>query len=127
MFFAQTRKAESRKAVLKYRLTGQQEEAWIQFIREAKKEIREDRGKLRKIDLKQKRKKRRRRDDANSEEEEQGEEETEQEELIAIQRACLRFCIALLDQRNIDHDYDSAFVCSLAVLGVKEVGWKGVD
>jgi hypothetical protein len=39
----------------------------------------------------------------------------------------LWFCIALLDQRNIDHDYDSAFVCGLAVLGVKEVGWKGVD
>jgi hypothetical protein len=35
--------------------------------------------------------------------------------------------MALLDQRNIDHDYDSAFVCGLAVLGVKEVGWKGVD
>jgi hypothetical protein len=99
----------------------------VQFIREAKKEIREDGGKPRKIDPKQKRKKRRRGDDADSEEEEQGEEETEQEELTAIQRACLRFCMALLDQRNIDHDYDSAFVCGLAVLGVKEVGWKGVD
>jgi hypothetical protein len=69
----------------------------VQFIREAKKKIREDRGKPRKIDPKQKRKKRRRGDDADSEEEEQGEEETEQEELTAIQRACLRFCIALLD------------------------------
>jgi ATPase subunit of ABC transporter with duplicated ATPase domains len=122
MFFARTRKAASRKAAPKYRLTGQQEEAWVQFIREAKKEIREDGGKPRKIDPKQKRKKRRRGDDADSEEEEQGEEETEQEELTAIQQACLRFCIALLDQRNIDHDYDSAFVCGLAVLGVKEVG-----
>jgi hypothetical protein len=99
----------------------------VQFIREAKKEIREEGGKPREIDPKQKRKKRRRGDDADSEEEEQGEEETEQEELTAIQRACLRFCMALLDQRNIDHDYDSAFVCGLAVLGVKEVGWIGVD
>jgi hypothetical protein len=130
MFFARTRKAESREAAPKYRLTRQQEEAWVQFIREAKKEIREEGGKLMKIDPKKKRKKRRTRDDADSEEEEHREEqpeEAEQQELTAIQRACLRFCMALLDQRNIDHDYDSAFVCGLAVLEVKEVGWKGVD
>jgi hypothetical protein len=42
----------------------------VQFIRKAKKEIREDRGKLKKIDPKQKRKKRRRGDDTDSEEEE---------------------------------------------------------
>lgn len=54
-------------------------------------------------------------------------EEAEQEELTADQRACLQFCMALSDQRNIDHDYDSALVCGLAVLGVKEVGWKGMD
>jgi hypothetical protein len=94
----------------------------VQFIREAKKEIREEGRKPRTIDPKKKRKKRRTRDDSNSEEEEQGEEEAEQEELTAIQKACLRFCIALLDQRNIDYDYDSVFVCGLAVLGVKEVG-----
>ena len=102
----------------------------MQFIREAKKEMREEGRKPRKVDPKKKRKKRRTRDDADSEEEEQGEEqpeEAEQQELTAIQRACLQFCMALLDQRNIDHDYDSAFVCGLAVLGVKEVGWKGVD
>jgi len=130
MFFARTRKAESRKAAPKYRLTGQQEEAWVRFIREAKGKVREEGRKPRKIGPKKKGKKRRTRDDADSEEEEQGEEqseEAEQQELTAIQRACLQFCMALLDQRNIDHDYDGAFVCGLAVLGVKEVGWKGVD
>lgn len=130
MFFARTRKAESRKAAPKYRFTGQQEEAWVQFIHEAKREIREEGRQPKKIDPKQKRKKRRTRDDADSDGEEQGDEpteEAEQRELTAIQRACLRFCMALLDQRNIDHDYDGAFVCGLAVLGVKEVGWKGVD
>lgn len=130
MFFARTRKAEARKAAPKYRLTRPQEEAWVQFIREAKREIREEGPKPRKTDHQKKRKKRRTRDDADSEEEEQGEEqpdEAEQQELTTIQRACLQFCMALLDQRNIDHDYDGAFVCGLAVLGVKEVGWKGVD
>jgi len=130
MFFARTRKAEARKAAPKYRLTRPQEEAWVQFIREAKREISEEGSKPRKTDHQKKRKKRRTRDDADSEEEKQGEEqpdEAEQQELTAIQRACLQFCMALLDQRNIDHDYDGAFVCGLAVLGVKEVGWKGVD
>jgi superfamily II DNA helicase RecQ len=130
MFFARTRKAEARKVAPKYRLTGRQEEAWVQFIREAKKEIREAGREPKKIDPKKKHKKRRSRDDAESEEEDQGQghpEEAEQEELTATQRACLRFCMALLDQRNIDHDYDSALVCGLAVLGVGETGWKGVD
>lgn len=131
MFFARTRRAEARRAAPKYRLTEQQKEAWVKFIRQAKEEIRANGREPRKTDPKRKRKKRRTRDDASSEEEEQGKEEqgeeADEQELTAIQRACLQFCMALLDQRNIDHDYDSAFVCGLAILGVKEVGWKGVD
>ena len=49
------------------------------------------------------------------------------EELPAIRQACLSFRITLLDQRHIQHDYDSAIVCALAVLSVKSAGWKGVD
>lgn len=130
MFFARTRKAEARKAAPKYRLTGRQEEAWVQFIREAKRNIAEEGREPKKIDPKRKRKKRRVRDDVESEEEDQGQghpEGVEQEELTSIQRACLQFCMTLLDQRNIDHDYDSALICGLAVLGVGETGWKGVD
>jgi superfamily II DNA helicase RecQ len=44
--------------------------------------------------------------------------------LTAIQRACLTFCIALLNQTVTRSEYDCALVCALAVLGVKEDGWK---
>jgi hypothetical protein len=48
-------------------------------------------------------------------------------QLSRIQKACLRFCIALLDQRITRKEYDSPLVCALAVLGVKEEGWKGAE
>ncbi|KAF2820470.1 hypothetical protein CC86DRAFT_304521, partial [Ophiobolus disseminans] len=47
------------------------------------------------------------------------------EKLSRIQKACLEFCIALLDHRITCREYDSPLVCALAVLGVKEEGWKG--
>jgi hypothetical protein len=102
----------------------------VQFIREAKRERTQDEHKPKKTDPKQRHRRRRTRDDADSEDEQGGEEpteEVEQKELTVVQRACLRFCMMLLDQRNIDYDHDSAIICSLAVLGVQEVGWKGVD
>ncbi|KAK4994402.1 hypothetical protein LTR66_005554, partial [Elasticomyces elasticus] len=37
------------------------------------------------------------------------------------------FCIELLDKRITQKEYDSALVCTLAVLGVKESGWRGPD
>jgi hypothetical protein len=43
-------------------------------------------------------------------------------ELSSIQRACLTFCIALISQKITRREYDSALVCALAVLGVKEDG-----
>ncbi|KAK5020508.1 hypothetical protein LTR60_000449 [Cryomyces antarcticus] len=55
------------------------------------------------------------------------EKEDEEEKLSVVQRACLQFCIALLDQRITQREYDSALVCALTVLGVKEGGWKGPD
>ena len=39
----------------------------------------------------------------------------------------MEFCIALLKQRITRKEYDSAMVCALAVLGVKEDGWKGPE
>ncbi|KAI2479398.1 DUF3505 multi-domain protein [Pyrenophora tritici-repentis] len=47
--------------------------------------------------------------------------------LSKIQKACLEFCIALLNNRITRREYDSPLVCALAVLGVKEDGWKGPE
>jgi hypothetical protein len=44
------------------------------------------------------------------------------EKLSRLQKACLEFCIALLDHRITRQEYDSLLVCALAVLGVKEEG-----
>lgn len=49
------------------------------------------------------------------------------EKLSTIQRACLQFCIELLNQSITRKEYDSPLVCALAVLGVTEVGWKGPE
>ncbi|KAF2827743.1 hypothetical protein CC86DRAFT_444934 [Ophiobolus disseminans] len=49
------------------------------------------------------------------------------EKLSRIQKACLEFCIALLNHRITRQEYDSPLVCALAVLGVKEEGWKGPE
>ncbi|TKA44793.1 hypothetical protein B0A49_13622 [Cryomyces minteri] len=53
--------------------------------------------------------------------------EQEAERLTTIQKACLEFCIELLNQSITRKEYDSALVCALAVLGVKEDGWKGPE
>jgi hypothetical protein len=58
------------------------------------------------------------------------EDETDQvklKPLTGIQRACLDFCVELLNHTISRHEYDNALVCALAVLGVKEDGWKGPD
>jgi hypothetical protein len=49
------------------------------------------------------------------------------EQLSRLQKACLEFCIALLDHQITRREYDSPLVCALAVLGVKEDGWKGPE
>jgi hypothetical protein len=49
------------------------------------------------------------------------------EKLTRLQKACLEFCITLLDHHITCREYDSPMVCALAVLGVKEDGWKGPE
>ncbi|KAL1617118.1 hypothetical protein SLS56_011121 [Neofusicoccum ribis] len=44
--------------------------------------------------------------------------------LSGIQKACLDFCIELLNQRITQREYDSALVCALAVQGVTPTGWR---
>jgi hypothetical protein len=41
-----------------------------------------------------------------------------------IEKACLEFCIELLNQRHCSHEYESALVCAMAVLGQGETGWR---
>ena len=45
--------------------------------------------------------------------------------LSNIQKACLRFCIKLLNHSITRTEYNSPLVYTLAVLGVREDGWKG--
>ena len=49
------------------------------------------------------------------------------EALSGLEKACLAFCIALLNHSITRKEYDSPLVCALAVLGVKEDGWKGAE
>ncbi|KAK4983003.1 hypothetical protein LTR50_007471 [Elasticomyces elasticus] len=60
-------------------------------------------------------------------EEKVADEQQEPERLTKIQKACLKFCIEVLNQSITRKEYDSALVCALAVLGVKEDGWKGAE
>ena len=57
----------------------------------------------------------------------QGTASARPERLNRLQKACLEFCIALLDHRITCQEYDSPLVCALAVLGVNEEGWKGPE
>ena len=41
-----------------------------------------------------------------------------------LEKACLEFCIELLNQRHRSHEYESALVCAMAVLGQGETGWR---
>ncbi|KAF7142175.1 hypothetical protein CNMCM5793_008816 [Aspergillus hiratsukae] len=43
------------------------------------------------------------------------------------EKACLEFCIELLNQRHRSHEYESALVCAMAVLGQGETGWRGPE
>jgi superfamily II DNA helicase RecQ len=44
--------------------------------------------------------------------------------LTEIQKRCLDFCIELLNQRVVRREYDSAMVGAMAVLGLREKGWR---
>lgn len=46
------------------------------------------------------------------------EQETAQPQLRAVHRACLAFCMELMNQTIYNQEYDMAMVCATAVLGV---------
>lgn len=117
MFFARTQREHSWKSP-KYRFTRQQREAWEALLKQAQRdalgeqtdEEDEDEMMIDELD-----------EELGTSE---GEEEPSHEELAPIEKACLNFCIALLNQTIRRKEYDCALVCALAVLGVKEDGWK---
>jgi hypothetical protein len=137
MFFAQTQEEHAWKSP-GYQFTRRQQEAWKALIREAEAEAAG--GAEEKIDEMDEM------DEIDKNEEEDMETEQEMEEdkeqsttkagcaegnqaigLSRIQKACLSFCIALMDQRITRRVYNSPLVCALAVLGMKEKGWKGAE
>ena len=119
----------------KYRSNETQRQAWRAFLYEAQGEFRRVEARSGTERRQKSNRKRRRRRNSNKEESEDDENAGQEQqeggdgvkESTAIHKACLTFCITLLDQRHLHHDYDSAIVCALAVLGVKSPGWKGVD
>jgi hypothetical protein len=105
MFFARTQKEHAWKSP-GYKFMRRQQEAWEALIWEA--EAAAARGAEEEID-------------EIDEEAEAGEEQGRAEgnqavRLPSIQKACLKFCIALLDYRITRREYDSPLVCALAVL-----------
>jgi RecQ family ATP-dependent DNA helicase len=143
MFFARTQREHAWKSPA-YRFARRQREAWEAFVKAAERSVEGEEDEEEEED------------DEEDEEEgeveaEDREDETmadvdeaidemetgtaeptanaisEPERLSGIQRACLEFCIALLSQSITRKEYDSPLVCALAVLGVKEDGWKGAE
>jgi hypothetical protein len=138
MFFARTQREHTWKSP-KYRFNRRQRETWDALIEQAErvaggeKETEEAGGDEEMEDM-------------DGETMDEVEEETEAREgeqdppeqppeqaepveptLSRIQKACLAFCIALLNQSITRKEYDNPLVCALAVLGVKEDGWKGPE
>ncbi|KAF7564171.1 telomere-linked helicase 1, partial [Pyrenophora tritici-repentis] len=109
VFFARTQKEHGWKSP-KYRFTRRQREAWEVLIEQAKRSIEGDEE-----------------DEAEDMDEERRAGRGDDGRHRRGDRACLEFCIALLNHRITRREYDSPLVCALAVLGVKEDGWKGPE
>ncbi|KAF2824584.1 hypothetical protein CC86DRAFT_258254, partial [Ophiobolus disseminans] len=141
MFFARTQKEHGWKSP-QYRFKRRQHEAWEALVHEAERaaggEAEERETEADEVDEQMDEEA----DDELETDEEMEVDEMDQateaapdqsaasarpEKLSRIQKACLEFCIALLDHRITRQEYDSPLVCALAVLGVKEEGWKGPE
>ncbi|CAN9334787.1 unnamed protein product [Alternaria alternata] len=128
MFFARTQREHAWKSP-KYRFTRRQRKAWESLVEETKRiageeeekeeeeemEVEEVEDEIMADDV----------DEMETEEDRTAKGISEPETLSSIQKACLEFCIALLSQSITRKEYDSPLVCALAILGVKENGWKG--
>jgi hypothetical protein len=139
MFFARTQKEHEWKSP-QYRFRRRQREAWEALVREATRTAVAEAAETDKETDEAIDKEGEEQEDNNEPEMEmdetdqareaapnQGTARARPEKLSRIQKACLEFCIALLDHRITRCEYDSPLVCALAVLGVKEEGWKGPE
>jgi hypothetical protein len=136
IFFARTQREHAWTSP-KYRFTRRQREAWEALVEEAQRSARreqeqeEEAGEEMEVEEVE--------EEMIADDVDEAINETETEEnttaagisepetLSGIQKACLTFCIALLSQSISRKEYDSPLVCALAVLGVKEDGWKGAE
>jgi flagellar biosynthesis GTPase FlhF len=138
MFFARTQREHAWKSP-KYRFTRRQREAWEALVeaaeRSAEPEEEEEEEEEEEGAEDEEMEDEEMQDDVDEAVQEMETEEPnttanairEPQTLSKIQKACLEFCIALLSQSITRKEYDSPLVCALAVLGVKEDGWKGAE
>ena len=113
MFFVRTQ-AEHDWGSPEYQFTRRQFQAFQQLIEEAEREVNDEQEEGDE-------------DDEDDDGQEEEEDDKKPQRLTGLQKACLDFCIELLNQTVTRREYDSALVCALAVLGVTEKGWKGPD
>jgi hypothetical protein len=121
MFFARTQREHAWKSP-QYRFMRRQRKAWEALVRKARtaedaeeagEEIGEEGNNEMETDVDET-------DQATEAVPKQSTASVRQEKLTRLQEACLEFCIALLDHQITRREYDSPFVCALAVLGVKD-------
>jgi superfamily II DNA or RNA helicase len=107
MFFARTQRRHEWSSP-PYRFNQRQHRAWEQLVAAAEQEVEEQEQE----------------DVEENREEDVGDEESQP--LKPVQRACLDFCIELMNQTVHRKEYDCALVCSMAVLGVNPFrsGWR---
>lgn len=130
MFFARTRKPHEWDSP-KYRFNKRQRQTWNLVYTIAQRHAPVSNQRSRRQGSGQVSRQRRVLEEDEEEErdregvEEEGDHESREEEkteLTELEDACLEFCIAILDQKSVNQDYDSAMICATAVLGVKEEG-----
>ena len=135
MFFARTQREHTWKSP-RYRFTRRQQEAWEALVEQAEREVDGEEADEEDVEeetenIDEMIEEVEEAMEAGEAREEQGQaegaERSTPERLSKIQKACLEFCIALLNQSITRKEYDSPLVCALAVLGVKEDGWKGPE
>ncbi|PSN59182.1 hypothetical protein BS50DRAFT_658963 [Corynespora cassiicola Philippines] len=142
MFFARTQREHTWKSP-RYRFTRRQREAWEELVKQAERQVGGDAGEevddemeeefgdeMEEVEDEME-------DDVeevddegvnmNEDGENQNQGSHEPRRLTRIQKACLQFCIQLLNQSITRQKYNSLLVCALAVLGVKKTGWKGPE
>jgi hypothetical protein len=130
MFFARTQREHVWKSP-QYRFTWRQREAWEALVREARRTVKAEAEDAEEADEEIG-------EEGNNEMETDEEIDKEidvndidqateaapdlstasirQKKLSRLQKACLEFCIALLDHQITRREYDSPFVCAMAVL-----------